>query len=131
MSENTAGAFTPDEVDELQRRHLQALSANDLDTLTELFADDLMHVHYDGRRDTKDSYLAPLRTGEVRYTELRQLGNRTVRIFADTAIITGDLYWSAESEGRTADGKTTYSSVWARRDGRPVQVLWHSAALAS
>lgn len=52
------------------RQRIDASVKGDLDLLAELIADDCRYVHSTGAVDTKDSYLAKLREGVVRYTAI-------------------------------------------------------------
>lgn len=119
--------LTRDDVENLEQAHIDALLANDLDALDRLYADDILHIHYDGRRDTKEIYFAPLRKGAVKYTELRFVGDTTLHLLGDTATVTRDMFWKAEAEGEEFEGTISYTSVWTRRGDDVVQIIWHSS----
>ncbi|MFT4081214.1 MAG: nuclear transport factor 2 family protein [Nocardioides sp.] len=120
--------LTPDRVRELEQSHLVALSSNDLDTLDRLYAADRVHIHYDGRREDKATYLAPLRSGEVRYVALEPYGEQRVWAEGSTGVVTGDLAWRAETSARgSVDGLIAYTSVWVDRGAGPVHLVWHSS----
>ncbi|UUW91427.1 nuclear transport factor 2 family protein [Pimelobacter simplex] len=115
-------------VDELEQQLLDGLMAADTAALERLYAADRRHIHYDGRREENAEYLAPVREGAVRYTRIEPYGERHVALAGSTAVITGDLAWTAEfPDGSTAEGLIAYSSVWADRGHGPEHLLWHSS----
>ena len=72
-----------------ERRRCAAIVAADVDGLSGLLADELVHVHTTGLIDDKPSYLSGIRDRlEVRSVER---GPLRVRRFGDTAVMTGEL----------------------------------------
>lgn len=116
------------QVDRLESELLEGLMAPDVAALERLYAADRRHIHYDGRREDNEEYLVPLREGAVRYRRIEPYGERHVVLAGSTAVITGDLAWTAElPDGTTAEGLIAYSSVWVDRGHGPEHVLWHSS----
>jgi ketosteroid isomerase-like protein len=120
--------LTPEQVRTCEAHHRAALIANDIAALERMHAEDRIHVHGDGRRENKETYLAPLRDGSVRYTALEPFGEELVRVDGPTGVLTGDLAWTAETkDGQVVSGMIAYTSYWVDRGAGAVQVHWHSS----
>ncbi|MEY9211752.1 nuclear transport factor 2 family protein [Thermobifida halotolerans] len=116
------------EILELEKRRWAALVEGDTATLRELFADRMSYTHSNAMVDSKDSYLGTLADGTVAYTAA-DVADERVRLFGDTAVVTGDVRLGARAQGRELRLRARYSAVWARHGGRWSFVCWHSTAL--
>lgn len=112
-------------VQALELRRFELLAAADYDAVAALLADDLVYTHSNGRVDTKDAYLAPLRAGTTRYVELVPSG-LTVRVHGPTAIITGRVQMLATVSGEERRNDLRFTDVWLLRDGRWQLAAWHA-----
>jgi ketosteroid isomerase-like protein len=73
-----------------------AMLHNDIKTLDSLLAEDVTIVWGDGTKDNKTSTLALFRSGKLHYSQL-EYDNTCVRVYGDSAIVTGDARVQAES----------------------------------
>jgi hypothetical protein len=105
-----------------------ALDRSDVTALDQIMADDVTYVHASGMVDTKISYLAAIRSGQLHYISW-QPENLRVRVLGNTAVITG------EYAVRVADSRvqpTPFNirifilSVYTWRSGRWQQIAWQS-----
>lgn len=101
-----------------ESRRCAAIVAADIDGLSDLLADNLVHVHTTGLIDDRDSYLAGIRDRlEVRSVER---GVIQVRRFGEAAVMTGAL---TNTVRRRADGPDAawtvlpsfVTQVWVRQ----------------
>jgi ketosteroid isomerase-like protein len=67
----------------------RALMTHDLDALSAIYADDYMLVRPDGSVLGKEDVLRDLGAGGLRFTSI-DLANVSVRIYGQTALLTGD-----------------------------------------
>lgn len=93
-----------------------AMVAGDTATLGGLLDDALTYTHSNGRMDTKGSLLASLTGGHLRYRRI-DVPVRAVRIFGDTAVVSGPVRIEVESTGRVHHLAGVFTAVYRRRDG--------------
>jgi hypothetical protein len=105
-----------------------ALDHSDVSALERIVGDDLTYVHASGRVDTKSSYLAAIRSGQLHYISW-QAKNLQVRVLGNTAVINGE-YAVRVTDSRVQrtpfDINILVLSVYARRDGQWQQIAWQS-----
>lgn len=117
-----------DQVRSLELRRLEHLVAGNYDGLADLLADDLVYTHSNGRVDTKESYLAPLRAGTTRYVEYAP-SELTVRVHGTTAILFGRAQMRALVSGEERRNDLRFTNVWLFRDGHWRMAAWQSTRL--
>lgn len=93
----------------------QALIAGDVERLSELMADDLVHVHASGRVENKAVYLEGVRS-RFRFQSVHR-PRLDVRVFGDTAIVTGPLEQRLTSiaTGEKHAMQAYATQVWVRQ----------------
>jgi len=110
---------------ELEDRRWEALIANDLDAIEELFHPQLTYTHSNAMVDTKESYISNLVNGVVRYLAVDREDVQFTEI-GDTAVITGAAEFTVEAGGRQISINSRFSSVWVREGGRWQFFVWHN-----
>ena len=118
------------QVAEMEKRRWAALVESDTDALRELFDDRMVYTHSNALVDSKDSYIGALERGTVAYTAVER-SDEQVRVFGNTAVVTGAAVIDARAGGREVRTRARYSAVWARQDeaGEWRFVCWHSTPL--
>lgn len=96
----------------LEEQRRQALLACDLPVLQGLLADDLVYVHSTAVCDRKDSYLAKLAGGGLRYLEL-DFSDLQVRPLQQAAVVTGRMAARVSRGGQTVNVASLFMTVWA------------------
>lgn len=111
----------------LEARRNKLLVANDMAALGELLADDLTYVHASGKLDGKASLLASIGR-DYAYLESER-GELTVRVFGDTAVMTGPakflLKLAAKPDPVTVPCNVT--QVWVRQNGSWRMAAYHGS----
>ena len=74
-----------------------AMLHNDIKALDSLLAEDVTIVWGDGTTDNKASTLALFRSGKLHYSQL-EYDNTCVRLYGESAVVTGDARVHAESD---------------------------------
>lgn len=101
----------------------------DADALAPLLADEWMLTHSDGRTQDKVDYLAELASRRRSNSQVENIGLR-VRLFDQTAIITGISVQSGVTDGQPWSGRFRFTRTWVRRDGVWIMVASHSSRCA-
>lgn len=112
----------------LERRRRRAMTAADVATLTELFADDMLWVHATARPDTKTGLLGSISSGKTKYLAI-DCSEETVRFYGDTAIVSGLANIKAEIAGEQRAIENRFTIVWARTGGAWKVVSWQSTGV--
>ena len=100
----------------LQARFVAALHA-DLAALDKLLADDLEYCGVSATCSTKAQYLDSVRSGTRKFRSLVPKVER-VRLFADSAVLTGKVYAVSIGDGTERNVDAYFLVVLAWRDGR-------------
>jgi len=123
-----AAPSTDEAILKLEDQRIQAMLAGDVATLDRVLAPELTYGHSNGKMDTKASFLAQIRSGDLRYKALRRQDVR-VQVIDSTAIVTGQ----AALDVRTAAGDVSipirFTDVWVRRGDHWEMVAWQSARI--
>lgn len=103
---------------DLETARCQALLDGDLETVEAMLSDDLVHIHGNGVVDSKAGYMQGLREKYI-FHELSR-PDLHVRVFGNTAIMTGPLRQSFSARGSEArhDAEGVSTQTWIRAEGR-------------
>ena len=94
----------------------QALMKTDVETLSQILADDYLQYDPAGTPQTRQRILEKLRSGQVRYLSIVSTG-RSVRIFGKTAIVHGSERDEVEVNGTRFTVDYIYLDVLLKREG--------------
>jgi len=97
-------------------RVLSTLRA-DTDRLTRLLSDSLIYCHADGRVQSKEVFLAAVRTNRIKYEAYDYLEKTTTRVSDDLAIMTGRVHLKASAGTEHVEIALRFLSVWRRENG--------------
>ncbi len=95
----------------LEERRRQALLAGDLSALQGLLADELVYVHSTGACDRKDSYLAKLSGGSLKYLELN-FSELQVQLLQQAAVVSGRMAAVVSKDGQRKNVASLFMTVW-------------------
>ena len=94
-----------------------AIMGGDLPALEQLFADEFIYTSPTAEVLNKTQQMAALSSGGLKLTEAKSDDVR-VRIYGETAVMTGRFTARAERAGKIDMIEERYTAVWVRRDGR-------------
>jgi uncharacterized protein DUF4440 len=97
-------------------RRYRAMQDADLATLDELCADELSYAHSSGVRDTKDEYLAKVRSGYYVYRRIDHPVER-VAVVGDTAVVIGRMTADLDVDGVPKTIDNLALAVWSGASG--------------
>ena len=95
----------------------------DLQTIDHLLHADYAILQPGGRIEGKQETLASLREGE-RSWQMAQSDQLELRITGQTAVVTGRWRGKGINQGRPFDYATLFPSIWAREDGRWLNIAY-------
>jgi ketosteroid isomerase-like protein len=111
-------------------RRFAAMVQGDQAALDGLLADDLTYTHSSGQLETKAQFLESLRSGKLRYLSV-QPSDQAVRLYGDTAVVTGRAEVKVSSQGRDAAALSLrFTEVWVKSGGAWKLTAWQSTRLA-
>ena len=119
-----------DEIVQLEKRRCAALTSGNVGALSELMADDLVHIHGNGAIDDKASYLKGVETKYVFHRIER--GDLNIRVYADVAVVIGILNQTVSVRGtdKLNDIRAMTTQVWVRSGAGWKQSTCHNAFLS-
>lgn len=97
---------------QLEENRCAALLAADVDALRALLAEGLVYVHSTGGRDSRESYLAKLQGGALRYLEVN-FSQMEVQALAQAAVVTGRMSAVISKDGERKTVSSRFMTVWA------------------
>jgi hypothetical protein len=97
----------------------------DVAALQSLLADDLGYTHSSGVRQNKGEYISDIASGKTVYKSV-DASNQQVRIYGNTAVVTGTVKVSVTSAGVDRVAELLYTDVHVQRGGRWQLVAWQS-----
>jgi ketosteroid isomerase-like protein len=127
-STHSPGRPAGEEVMAAEQSRVAALDRSDVPALERIMADDLTYVHASGQTDTKSSFLAAIRSGQLHYISWEPKGLH-VRVLGDLALIDGQ-YAVHVTDSRVQRDPFNVNifilTVYAHRGGRWQQIAWQS-----
>lgn len=102
---------------QIEQDWLDAYRESDADKMAKILADDFIGRWADGSTQTKAEQLKAIRTGEEKHST-NQMVECNVRVYGDTAVVTGIQTEQSILEGRDGSGTYSFTDVFVKRDGR-------------
>jgi len=97
----------------------------DAKTMDRVMADDWVGLDFQGAANTKAQAIAHVKSG-TSTTQSEDLGPMKVRVFGNTAIVTGSDTERSTYNGKDSSGKYVWTDVFVNRNGR-----WQAVASES
>ncbi len=94
-----------------------AAKAGDTDKLGRMLADDWIGIAVDGRKQTKQSLLADMKSGALNL-ESFELGPMDVEVIGNVAVIQGSDTEKSTNWREDTSGKWVWMDVFVKRDGK-------------
>ena len=118
-----------DSVAAQERARIAALEHADLTALEKILADELTYVHASGKTDTKTSFLAAIRSGDLHYISW-QAKSMHVRALGSAAALIDGEYLVRVIDRRVKpepfDVNIFFLGAYVKRDGRWQMLAWQS-----
>ncbi len=125
LAQDCSGEATADEVLAAEDARYAAQTANDFAALQKLIGNDLVYIHSSSQVDDKDSYLASMQSGTVRYRVMRR-SDVKVRIYGCVALLTGLGNFDVTVKGQDLAVELRFHSIWAKRERGLEFISWQA-----
>ena len=112
-----------DEIKTLEEARNRAILKGDVAALDRMTSDDYTFITLRGELRTKAEILKGFSSGSFRY-ESREISDLNVRVYGDTAIVTGRSIQKGQENGKDYSGDFRFTRVYVKQNGR-----WLTVAL--
>jgi len=112
----------------LQDQRLAAMAAGDYGKLAALVHDQLVYTHSHSGVDDKATWLGSMTSGKVTY-KTAKTSDRKVRLYGDTALITGAGVMDVVVAGQPKVLKLRFLEAWTRTPQGWKFVAWQSTSM--
>jgi ketosteroid isomerase-like protein len=109
----------------LEDKRFGAMTSKDWKALDALVHGELLYTHSSGVTDTKAVWMEAMRSGRTVYKSV-QNSDRKVRVYGDSALVTGKAAIEAEVNGQARSLKLCYLIVWTKTPQGWKFVAWQS-----
>ena len=110
-----------DEIKNLEETRNQAVLHGDVAALDRMTSDDYTFITLRGEMRTKSDILKGFASGSFHY-DSRQISDLKVRVYADTAVVTGRSVQKGMENGKDYSGDYRFTRVYVKQKGRWVTV---------
>jgi ketosteroid isomerase-like protein len=110
---------------QMERDWTEAGLKKDAKTMDRIVADDWTATDFLGKTVTKSQAIAEMKSGES-VSQSVTLGEMKVRVFGNTAIVTGSDTEKSTYKGKDSSGKYVWTDVFVNRNGK-----WQAVASQS
>lgn len=119
----TAMTNPEDEIKKLEETRNEAVLHGDVSVLDGMTSDDYTFVTLRGEMRTKQEILKGFASGSFHY-DSRQIFDLKVRVYGNTAVVTGRSVQNGMENGKDYSGKYWFTRVYVKQNGR-----WLTVAL--
>ena len=116
------------EIKSLERERNVAILNSDAAALDRMTADDYTFITLRGELRTKSEIVKGLQSGSFKY-ESRQISDLTIRVYGDTAVVTGRSNQKGMENGKDYSGDYRFTRVYVRQKGRWLTVALQATAI--
>ena len=124
----SAGAISSEadaqqEIRQLESERNRAILQGDAGALDRMTANDYTFITLRGELRTKDEIVKGFKSGSFKYNS-REISGLTVRVYGDTAVVTGRSIQSGAENGKDYSGDYRFTRVYVKENGH-----WLTVAL--
>ncbi|MEO7413812.1 MAG: nuclear transport factor 2 family protein [Opitutaceae bacterium] len=114
------------EVLRADQARMAAMMAGDGAALARIFADDVLFVHSDGRREGKSEYIKNMTAGDTAYADVKTSDVQVKSVTADVIVLTGAMDMRKKLGPTWSEIKLRFMSVWRKEAAGWRMVAWQS-----
>jgi len=110
-----------DAIKKLEQQRNEAILKGDTATLDRLTSDDYTNTTAQGKIEKKADIMDGFKSGKIKF-ESRELSDLDVRVYGNTAVVTGQVNQKATNNGVDTSGQSRFTRVYVKQNGRWVSV---------
>jgi uncharacterized protein (TIGR02246 family) len=114
-----------DELKQIENDWVDASKTKNAEKLGDILADNWVALGWDGKRTDKAKTLAEMKTPGNSLDTI-EMGPMTVRVFGNTAVVTGSDTEKSMEDGKDTSGKYVWTDVFVKQNGK-----WRAVASQS
>ncbi len=126
---SAASKAAEDELKQIENNWTDAQKTKNVDKLRAILADDWVGLGWDGETSDKAKALADMKASGNSLDSMN-IGAMSVRIFGNTAIVTGSDTEKSMEHGKDSSGKYIWTDVFVKRQGQWRAVASQSAKVS-
>jgi len=123
VAQTSATSPTEQEIKALEQERNRAILQGDAAALGRMTADDYSFITLRGELRTKSEIVKGFESGSFKY-ESRQISDLKIRVYGDTAVVTGRSTQKGRENGKDYSGDYRFTRVYVKQNGR-----WLTVAL--
>ena len=101
----------------MEHKWIDVTVQGDADAFASFMAEEYVAVVANARIRSKAEWVEGVRSGGLKYESV-ELRNLKVRLYGDTAVVTGEYTQKATSGGQDYSARGAYANTWLKRRGR-------------
>ncbi len=113
---------------QLEHEWVQVGVNHDVSVLERIEADDIIFTAFDGSLSTKAQDIADVTSGALK-AESASVDDMKVRIYGDTAVVTGRVTTKGQYKGKDISGQFRFTDVFVKRNGKWQAVASHGSRI--
>jgi ketosteroid isomerase-like protein len=126
LPKGDSDATTSQTLQAMEKAWLNAEKNHDTATFETIVADDWIAINPDGKRQTKADRAAEIK---VSHTTSAAMGGMKVRVFGDTAVVTGSDDETTMEDGKKFSSHYVWTDVFVKRNGKWLAVASQTAQI--
>jgi ketosteroid isomerase-like protein len=123
-----AAPSAEEEIKSLEQERNVAILNGDAAALDRMTADDYTFITLRGELRTKSEIVKGFQSGSFKY-ESRQISDLNIRVYGDTAVVTGRSNQKGMENGKDYSGDYRFTRVYVRQKGRWLTVALQATAI--
>jgi ketosteroid isomerase-like protein len=124
-----AAGSIQDEIKKLEEDRNQAILRNDTAALDRMTTDNYTLINQRGELLTKAQILDGFKSAAIKFNS-RELSDLNVRVYGNTAVVTGRVTQKATENGKDTSGENRFTRVYVKEKGRWVSTAMQITAVA-
>ena len=128
-SPKKVGGRAQEEIKKVEQERNQAVLRSDTAALDRMTSNDYTIINQQGELRTKAQILDGVKSGAIKF-DSRELSDLNVRVYGNTAVVTGRVTQKATENGKDTSGENRFTRVYVKEKGRWVSVALQITAVA-